>query len=78
MGRSCEVIAGGGAPDLRASAIAADAGSFAHLLKSGALQTRGMPRFDDLNPRQVEQVYWFIRERARESLQPVAVSEVGN
>ncbi len=60
--------ASGGAPDLRASAIAADQKAFAGLLRSGALQERGMPIYDDLSEREVEQVYWFIRQMARESL----------
>ena len=61
-------IAGGGAPDLRGSPIAANLEAFASLLESGALQSRGMPRYDDFNAREVEQVYWYIRQRARESL----------
>jgi quinohemoprotein ethanol dehydrogenase len=62
-------IAAGAAPDLRGSETAADLKALQHLLKSGALQSRGMPRYDDLNARQVEQIYWFIRQRARESVQ---------
>jgi quinohemoprotein ethanol dehydrogenase len=63
-----KVISAGGAPDLRASALAANLDSFQALLHSGALQERGMPVFDDMNNRQMEQIYWFIRQRARESL----------
>jgi quinohemoprotein ethanol dehydrogenase len=62
------VISAGGAPDLRASAVAAGRESLLQLLHSGNLQSRGMPMYDDLNPRQVEQLYWFIRQRARESV----------
>lgn len=61
-------ISAGGAPDLRASTVAADLDSFATILRSGQLQARGMPRFDELDDRQVEQIYWYIRQRARESL----------
>jgi quinohemoprotein ethanol dehydrogenase len=61
-------ISGGGAPDLRASAVAADLDAFGTVLRSGQLQARGMPRFDELNDREVEQIYWYIRQRARESL----------
>ncbi len=60
--------ASGGASDLCASAVAADQKAFASLLRSGALQERGMPIYDDLSEREVEQVYWFIRQMARESL----------
>jgi quinohemoprotein ethanol dehydrogenase len=63
-------ISGGGAPDLRASAVAADLESFGTVLRTGQLQARGMPMFDELNDRQVEQIYWYIRQRARESLKP--------
>jgi len=38
------------------------------VLRTGQLQARGMPMFDELNDRQVEQIYWYIRQRARESL----------
>ena len=63
------VISAGGAPDLRASPIAAQLEPFRQLLYSGALQHRGMPKYDDLNERETEQIYWFVRQRARESLQ---------
>jgi quinohemoprotein ethanol dehydrogenase len=62
------VISAGGAPDLRASTVAANLDSFRQLLKTGALQSQGMPRYQELNNREVEQMYWFIRQRARESL----------
>jgi len=62
------VISAGGAPDLRASKLAANLDAFRQLLHTGALQSRGMPRFQELNPREMEQIYWFIRQRARESL----------
>jgi len=61
-------ISGGGAPDLRASEAAADLASMRSILRSGTLQARGMPLFDDLSDRETEQIYWFIRQRARESL----------
>ncbi len=61
-------ISAGGAPDLRASALAANLDAFGDLLRTGQLQARGMPRFDELNDREVEQIYWYIRQRARESL----------
>jgi quinohemoprotein ethanol dehydrogenase len=61
-------ISAGGAPDLRASAAAADLDAFGTVLRSGQLQARGMPLFDELSDREVEQIYWYIRQRARESL----------
>ncbi|MEH6592930.1 MAG: PQQ-binding-like beta-propeller repeat protein [Halioglobus sp.] len=35
---------------------------------NSALQSRGMPRYDELNDREMEQIYWFVRARTRESL----------
>ncbi len=61
-------VSAGGAPDLRASAAAADLDAFGTVLRSGQLQARGMPLFDELSDREVEQIYWYIRQRARESL----------
>ena len=61
-------ISGGGAPDLRASKLAADLDAFKTLLRAGELQPRGMPRFEEFTEREMEQIYWFIRQRARESL----------
>jgi quinohemoprotein ethanol dehydrogenase len=67
-------ISSGGAPDLRASPLAADLGSFQRLLHSGALQSKGMPIFGELSEREMEQIYWFIRLRARQSIQSASVS----
>ena len=61
-------VSGGGAPDLRASKLAADLDAFKTLLRAGELQPRGMPRFEEFTEREMEQIYWFIRQRARESL----------
>lgn len=55
-------------PDLRESAIALDLASFSQLLKSGALMSRGMPRFDRLTDAQIRQIHAYIRARAREEL----------
>ena len=71
------VIASGGAPDLRASEVSADQDAFESLLRSGALQHRGMPRYDDFNSREIEQIYWFIRQRARESISAMPASNAG-
>jgi len=62
------LIAAGGAPDLRASVAAAQLDGFSRIVRGGLLQARGMPLFDEFNDREVEQLYWFIRQRARESL----------
>jgi quinohemoprotein ethanol dehydrogenase len=57
-------IAGGAAPDLRASTIPTDAEAFASVVRDGALVEAGMPKFDDLTPDQVESIRHFIRHQA--------------
>jgi hypothetical protein len=60
------VVAGGsGVPDLR-HATAETHAIFADIVRGGALQTTGMPRFDDLlTPEQVHLIQAFILHRAR-------------
>jgi quinohemoprotein ethanol dehydrogenase len=60
-------VASGGAPDLRGSTIAADLPAFKQLLTTGALQQKGMPRFDDLGDETIEEIYHYIRLRAEDS-----------
>lgn len=60
------VIANGGAPDLRASAVALSHDAFATILGKGLLVSQGMPQFDDLSGEEVTSLYEFIRTRARE------------
>ncbi len=55
-------------PDLRESAIALDLDSFRALLQSGALMSRGMPRFENLTEDQIRQLHAYIRAKAREAL----------
>jgi quinohemoprotein ethanol dehydrogenase len=57
-------VSSGGAPDLRASAVALNLNAFRQVLSSGRVE-RGMPKFDDVTPRDVESVYQFIRGMAR-------------
>ncbi len=59
------VVAGGMAPDLRASYIAANMDSFDKVVREGALEARGMPKYADLNDAEVKQLYHYIRHRAR-------------
>ncbi len=58
-------ISGGVAPDLRASTLALNPEAFKSVLKGGILESRGMPRFNDLNDAQVNDLYWYVRQRAR-------------
>ena len=57
-------VSSGGAPDLRASAIAFDMNAFRAVVSSGRVE-RGMPKFDDLTSRDVKSLYQFIRGMAR-------------
>jgi quinohemoprotein ethanol dehydrogenase len=61
-------IAGGIAPDLRASPVPLSAEAFAHVVREGSLQARGMPRFPELTDAKLESLRQFLRQRAREAL----------
>lgn len=62
------VVAGGNAPDLRASPVLLSAAGFAAIVRDGALVGRGMPRFAELSDAQLESLRHFVRAKARESL----------
>jgi quinohemoprotein ethanol dehydrogenase len=62
------VVAGGIAPDLRASAVPLSAENFVHIVRDGALQARGMPRFPELTDAQLDSLRHFFRLKAREAL----------
>jgi len=62
-------IAGGGAPDLRASLSPLVAASFATLVRSGN-EVRGMPKFEELTDRELEALRQYIRARARKVTRP--------
>ena len=69
--RAChgsDAISGGGAPDLRASAIPLNAQAFRSVVRDGALVTAGMPRFSEFSPAQVEAIRHYVRKRAAEDL----------
>ncbi len=60
-------VAGGNAPDLRASPVLLSAANFAAIVRGGALVSRGMPRFAELSDAQLESLRHFVRARAREA-----------
>jgi len=62
------VVAGGIAPDLRASAVPLSQEAFAHVVRDGALQARGMPRFSELTDDQLEALRHYFRQSARDAL----------
>ncbi len=62
-------IAGGGAPDLRASLSPLVKESFAGVVRGG-LEVRGMPKFEELSDRELEALRHYIRARARRVTRP--------
>jgi quinohemoprotein ethanol dehydrogenase len=58
-------VAGGAAPDLRASPVPLSAEAFTAIVQKGGLEARGMPMFDDLSDADLEAIRNYIRERAR-------------
>jgi quinohemoprotein ethanol dehydrogenase len=59
-------IAGGNAPDLRASPVVLSAEGFAAIVRDGALVERGMPRYAELADTQLEALRHYLRSRAEQ------------
>jgi quinohemoprotein ethanol dehydrogenase len=57
-------IAGGGAPDLRASAVPLNPAAFAAAVKNG-VEARGMPKFPELSDAELDSLRHYLRWRAR-------------
>jgi quinohemoprotein ethanol dehydrogenase len=66
------LIAGGNAPDLRASPVPLSATAFAAIVRVGTLVSRGMPRFAELSDAELEALRHYVRAKAREALAPEA------
>jgi quinohemoprotein ethanol dehydrogenase len=66
-------IAGGGAPDLRASLAPLVPASFTALVRGGN-EIRGMPKFEELSDRELEALRHYIRARARKVTRPGGVA----
>jgi len=62
-------VAGGQAPDLRASPILLDPDILRQVLVDGILQPSGMPAFKDLTPMQMDNLRYYVRDRARRAIQ---------
>ncbi|MDB5986319.1 MAG: PQQ-dependent dehydrogenase, methanol/ethanol family [Nevskia sp.] len=58
-------VAGGFAPDLRASQVPLTAEGFNAIVRGGALQSRGMPPFAEFSDQDLDAIRHYIRERAR-------------
>jgi quinohemoprotein ethanol dehydrogenase len=69
-------IAGGMAPDLRASAIALDRAAFAVLVRNGERVSKGMPAFPQLGDEDLGAIQHFIRAAAEASaVKPAAATQ---
>jgi quinohemoprotein ethanol dehydrogenase len=68
-------VAGGSAPDLRASTVPLSRPDFADVVVRGARAQQGMPAFPDLTDADLDGLASYIRTRARESLQAAAGGE---
>ncbi|HEX6637868.1 MAG TPA: PQQ-binding-like beta-propeller repeat protein [Steroidobacteraceae bacterium] len=62
-------IAGGGAPDLRASAVPMNPAAFAAAVRGGN-EARGMPKFAELTDRDLTALRHYFRARARAAASP--------
>jgi quinohemoprotein ethanol dehydrogenase len=58
-------VAGGYAPDLRASPVPLSAETFKNIVQAGALEARGMPKFVEFTDADLEAMRHYIRDRAR-------------
>jgi quinohemoprotein ethanol dehydrogenase len=64
------VSPGSPAPDLRESVIALNRQAFGQLLTSGALAVNGMPAFPELTAEEIDGLYMYVRNGARQALKP--------
>jgi quinohemoprotein ethanol dehydrogenase len=62
------MIAGGYAPDLRASPVPLSLDALREVVRNGSLLSRGMPKFDEITDDDLISLQHFIRQRARETL----------
>jgi quinohemoprotein ethanol dehydrogenase len=63
-----DALSGGQAPDLRASALAADRKMLGEIVLNGPFQLRGMPKYPDFSNGDVDAIYHYVRWRARKDL----------
>jgi quinohemoprotein ethanol dehydrogenase len=62
-------MAGGAAPDLRASPVPMNPAAFAAVVKNG-VEARGMPRFPELTNEELDALRHYLRARARAAVNP--------
>ena len=61
-------IAGGMAPDLRASAVVTQPEAFTRIVRDGARAVRGMPAYAELTDRELTELRHYIRQQADRAL----------
>jgi quinohemoprotein ethanol dehydrogenase len=66
-------VAGGTAPDLRASAMALNAAQFSLFVRTGN-EAKGMPKFTELGDHELDALRHYIRDRARLVTRPHGVA----
>ena len=66
-------VAGGTAPDLRASVVLLNPALFSLTVRTG-IEARGMPKFTELNDRELDALRHYIRYRARLATRPNGVA----
>jgi hypothetical protein len=66
-------VAGGTAPDLRASVVPLNPALFSLTVRTG-VEARGMPKFTELNDRELDALRHYIRYRARLATRPNGVA----
>jgi quinohemoprotein ethanol dehydrogenase len=72
FGRRCATchgataIAGGAAPDLRASSLPRSADGFDEIVRKGALVARGMPRFEELRDEEMSDLRQYLTARSQD------------
>jgi len=64
-------VAGGSAPDLRASPIVLSDEAFANVVRDGGRRVKGMPSFENLSDQQLHALQHYIREQAELQLSTV-------
>jgi len=62
------IVAGGIAPDLRASPVMLSTEALSRVVREGSLAPRGMPAFPEFTDAQLEAVQHYVRQKARADL----------
>lgn len=61
-------VAGGMAPDLRASSVVMESDTFARIVRGGTRANRGMPAYEGITEKELAALQHFIRREANHAL----------